>query len=106
MTDVFAGIEQHDENGSTPERDTGSGWKLAIGGVVLAAAVGAVFAIVAATGGFAPADPAAADRAMERCIEQQTSRIVDSGDTPPEELAAEGCALKAESDSFLDEYGD
>jgi DNA excision repair protein ERCC-3 len=33
-------------------------------------------------------------------------RIVDAGDRTPEEAAAEGCALQADSDTFLDEYGD
>ncbi|KQM17673.1 hypothetical protein ASF83_00690 [Plantibacter sp. Leaf171] len=106
MTDVFeqAGAPGQDQEAATGR--TGLGWRLAIGGTVLVAGVGAVLAIVAVTGGFAAADPAAAERAMERCIEEQASRIVDAGDRTPEEAAAEGCALQADSDTFLDEYGD
>ncbi|MGG7452728.1 hypothetical protein ACQ3HE_17645 [Plantibacter auratus] len=106
MTDVFTQTEQQEPGDEGTAEPTRLGWKLAIGGTVLVAGVGAVLVIVAATGGFTAADPAAAERAMERCIEEQSSRIVDAGDRTPAEAAAEGCALDAESDTFLDEYGD
>lgn len=105
MTDVFSGLEQQTDD-SGPADGTKPGWKLAIAGTVLVAAAGAVIAIVAATGGFAAVDPAAHDRAMARCIDEQTSRFAGSNPSA-EQLATEGCALLDDDQgTLLERFGD
>lgn len=105
MTDVFAGLEQQTD-GASPGGGAKPGWKLAIAGTVLIAAAGAVVAIIAATGGFAAADPAAHDRAMARCIDEQTSRFVGSNPSA-EDLATEGCAMLDDDEgTLLERFGD
>lgn len=42
---------------------------------------------------------------MARCIEEKTNAIVDSN-PPPEQMAAEGCALLDDAGVLLDRYGD